>query len=146
MEILNIFSLMKRPFLRIIQRKVNVRRTSPVLWKEYQWVIYRQTSNVRRIKSQNLNVSRLVFFVQFIEARCYVENDVALIQLPVHVSDQQLYCLLRRDLYWMFYGNWGKQNEWNNGRWTILETSPRCTEDSQEIPYIPVDRKQTRLL
>ena len=38
----------------------------------------RRISNIRRAKSQNLNISRLVlqlFFSQSIEARCYVENE-----------------------------------------------------------------------
>ena len=38
--------------------------------------MYRQTSNIRRVKSQNLNMSRLaVAFAQPIEARCHVENE-----------------------------------------------------------------------
>ena len=39
---------------------------------------YRQTSNIRRAKSQNLNVSRLVLavvFVQSIDAMCQVEKE-----------------------------------------------------------------------
>ena len=37
---------------------------------------YRQFSNIRCTKSQNINVSRLaVVFAQSIEARCYVENE-----------------------------------------------------------------------
>ena len=63
--------------------------------------ICRPTSNIRRTKSLQLNVSRLVlqFFVQSIEARCLVENEGVVGAAPTHLSDQQFYCLLRCGLY-----------------------------------------------
>ena len=44
---------------------------------------YRQTSNITRAKSPNLNVARLaVVFAQSTEARCEVKNDDAVGAAP----------------------------------------------------------------
>ena len=67
-----------------------------------QRIDYCQTTNIRRTKSQNLNVSRLVLrfslpnpaLMPCVQSRMKMS---ALLQL--HLSDQQLYCLLRGDLY-----------------------------------------------
>ena len=64
--------------------------------------VYCQISNIRCSKSQNLNVSHLVS-VQYIEARCWVENEDVVgaaptgdapttselsVMLQLHLSDQ----------------------------------------------------------
>ena len=72
---------------------------------------YRQISNISGTKSQKLFFfsSRLaVDFTQSIEARCKVENEDGeqpRQEMPqLHLSDQQLYCLLRCALYQRFDG------------------------------------------
>ena len=65
---------------------------------------YRKISNMKRTKSQNVNLclsSRLtVVSAQSIEVGCEVENeDVVEAMLQLHLSGQQFYCLLRCDIY-----------------------------------------------
>ena len=74
--------------------------------------MYRQISNVRRTKSQTLNVSRLVLqlvgSVQYIEARLVVENEGVVGAAPTGdapLNDQQCYCLQRCVPYKRFDGN-----------------------------------------
>ena len=62
-----------------------------------------QTSSISRTKFQNLHVSHLVF-AQFIEAKCWVENEdvvgaASKGDVQLHLSDQQFYSLLKCDLY-----------------------------------------------
>ena len=50
--------------------------------------IFRQTSNIMRTKSQNLNASSLILniFAQSIEARCLVENEDVVVAAPTGVA------------------------------------------------------------
>ena len=73
---------------------------------------YRQTSNISRIISQNLNVSRPILQlslpnplkpgVKSIMKMFLEQRRQAMLQL--HMSDQQIHCLLMCDLYWRFDG------------------------------------------
>ena len=75
---------------------------------ENHWIYrYRQTSNIRRIKSQNLSVSRFVLRLSLPNplkpgVKSQIENETvveATALLQIHLSDQQFYCLLTRVLY-----------------------------------------------
>ena len=71
------------------------------------YLIYRQLSNIKRSKSQNLNVSRLVLELSLlnplkscVKSRMKTQLEQrrqALLQL--RLSDQQIYCLLACALY-----------------------------------------------
>ena len=71
---------------------------------------YRQTSNIVRTISQNLNVSRLVLklslpnqLTPFVRSRMKMQLEQRWwAMLQHHLNDQQFYCLLRCGLYHMF--------------------------------------------
>ena len=76
--------------------------------------IYRKISNISRTKSQNLNVSCLVFKLSLphplkqpgVKSRMKMQLEQrrqAMLQL--HLSDQQIYCLLRCISYYRFDGS-----------------------------------------
>ena len=76
--------------------------------------VYRQTSNIRRTKSQKLNVSCLVLQLSLPNPLSQVLSQEWRLKMKLelrrqaihqlHLSDQQFYCLLRCDLHWMFDG------------------------------------------
>ena len=60
---------------------------------------YRQISNIRRTESQNLNVSRLVLHLFLLLTPGVKSRMSRHAMLQPHLSDQQVYCLLRCNLY-----------------------------------------------
>ena len=74
--------------------------------------LHRQTSNIRRIKSQNWNVSPVVLQLSLpnplrpgVESRMKINMEQRLqAMLQLHLSDQQFYCLLRCGLYYWLDG------------------------------------------
>ena len=107
---------------------------------------YRQISNVRRTKSQTLNVSRLVLqlvgSVQYIEARFVVENEGVVGAAPTGdapLNHQQCYCLLRCVLYKRFEGN----PEWYGQNWPYRKKLEQrwstCTQFRLPVYHGPVN-------
>ena len=77
-------------------------------------MIYRKTSSISRTKFQNLNVSCILLQLSSLNSlkpgvklimKMLEQRRQAMLQL--HLSYQQLYCLLRCDLYYRFYGRKG---------------------------------------
>ena len=75
-------------------------------------MIYREISNISGTEFQNLNVSRLLSqlsLCNIVKPGVKTTMKTKLEQwrqamLQLHLSDQQFYCLVRRDLYYRFYG------------------------------------------
>ena len=74
---------------------------------KYKICAYRQTSSLKRTKSKNVNVSRLALQLslpnslkQGVKSRMKMELELCWqTMLQLHLSDQQVYCIPRRDLY-----------------------------------------------
>ena len=111
---------------------------------------YRQISNISDTTSQILNVSRRVLQLSLSNLLTPgVKSRMKMLQL--HLSDQQFYCLLRRDLlkiwrYFVLYGNCKRSTDhttlgfwWLNMNWrwcwyqTTIFTSTIFTDFSNTI-------------
>ena len=70
-------------------------------------MIYTQTFNIKHTKSQNLNVSHLILLLSLpnplkpgVESKMKMQLEHRLLtMLQLYLSDQQVYCPLRCDLY-----------------------------------------------
>ena len=74
-----------------------------MLWFTYRKPLVQEAPNPKT----KMFLSRLaVVFALSIEARYYVENEYVVGAAPTYLSDQQVYCLLRCDLYQKFDGSY----------------------------------------